>query len=134
MFDQLDVEIVEYTIGADDVGPYGIAAGSDGAIYCTLVHAGAICRLGTAGDLQTFPTEAPDSGPMVIIDGPDDALWFTENRAKRDRSNDVRRRDGLDRDSHVVNRSVRHHRRSRWCVVVRRGERRRNRPSGSGDS
>ena len=67
---------------AVDGGPYALAAGSDGAMWVTLVHRGAIARVSAPGDLEVYPV-ADDCRPTIITAGPDGALWFT--RAGDDR-------------------------------------------------
>ena len=61
---------------AIDGGPYALAAGSDGAMWVTLVHGGAIARVSPEGALRVFPV-ATDAKPSLIAAGPDGALWFT---------------------------------------------------------
>lgn len=39
---------------AIDGGPYALAAGPDGAMWVTLVHRGAITRVGAGGDLEVL--------------------------------------------------------------------------------
>ena len=63
-------------------GPYALAAGSDGAMWVTLVHSGEIARVTDSGGLDVYPV-APHSKPSIIAAGPDGALWFT--RAGDDR-------------------------------------------------
>lgn len=65
-----------------DGGPYALAAGPDGALWVTLVHAGAIARVGTAGEVRVFEVAA-GSRPSLITAGPDGALWFTRNEIGR---------------------------------------------------
>jgi virginiamycin B lyase len=60
-------------------GPYGVAAGSDGTIWFTLVHAGGIGRVAPDGELIVVALDGPDPLPMVIAPGPDGAMWFTRN-------------------------------------------------------
>lgn len=67
---------------AIDGGPYALAAGSDGAMWVTLVHAGAVARVGGDGALDVHPVAA-EARPSLITEGPDGALWFT--RAGDDR-------------------------------------------------
>ncbi|MGY5190412.1 UNVERIFIED_CONTAM: virginiamycin B lyase, partial [Bacillus amyloliquefaciens DSM 7 = ATCC 23350] len=43
-----------------DGGPYGIAAGPDGALWVTLAGAHAIARVTTTGEVQRYPV-APGS-------------------------------------------------------------------------
>lgn len=59
-----------------DGGPYALAAGSDGAMWVTLVHGGAIARVSATGEVTTYPV-GESSRPSIIAAGPDAALWFT---------------------------------------------------------
>jgi streptogramin lyase len=59
--------------------PYGIAAGSDGALWFTDYGANAIRRITTAGTYTTFPLPTPNAEPAGIVMGADGDLWFTEN-------------------------------------------------------
>ena len=95
-------------------GPYALAAGSDGALWVTLVHGGAIARVTVDGDVETF--EAGER-PSIIAAGPDGALC--SRRAGDDRIGRithggravrVRARRGLG--------AVRDHRRAGWGIVV----------------
>ncbi|MGH3642677.1 MAG: virginiamycin B lyase, partial [Mycobacterium sp.] len=43
---------------AVDGGPYALAAGSDGAMWVTLVHRGAIARVTPDGGLEVHPVGA----------------------------------------------------------------------------
>ncbi|SOD66627.1 ATPase components of ABC transporters with duplicated ATPase domains [Streptomyces zhaozhouensis] len=58
-------------------GPYALALGPDGALWFTLVHAGAVGRLAPDGRIDTHPLDDPGCAPTVIAPGPDGALWFT---------------------------------------------------------
>ena len=60
------------------VGPRGIAAGPDGAIWFALTNVGRIGRLTPAGTLTQFVLPDAGSGPFGITAGPDGNLWFTE--------------------------------------------------------
>ncbi|MFW6718593.1 virginiamycin B lyase family protein [Streptomyces sp. MAR4 CNY-716] len=42
-------------------GPYGIAAGPDGALWLTFVHSGRIARLTLDGELSEFPWSRPSA-------------------------------------------------------------------------
>jgi len=69
----------EFTIAGPDEGPYGVAV-VDGAVWTTLVHAGAVARLSRdAAQIERFDLDAPGSRPSVIVPGPDGAAWFTRN-------------------------------------------------------
>nr|BFE56828.1 virginiamycin B lyase [Dactylosporangium thailandense] len=73
----------EFEIGVEGGGPYGIAAGRDGALWCTLVHAGRLARIAPDGDVTLFPLDNPEAGPSIVVTGPDGALWFTRFRDGR---------------------------------------------------
>ena len=68
--------IEEFEVSGPDAGPYGIAAGPDGALWFTMVHAGKIGRFVPGGGLTTYDL-APGSGPSMITTGSDGAMWFT---------------------------------------------------------
>ena len=53
-------------------GPYALAAGPDGAMWVTLMHAGAIARVTNGGDVTVYPI-GPQSRPSIITAGPDGA-------------------------------------------------------------
>ncbi|GAA1591078.1 virginiamycin B lyase family protein [Kribbella karoonensis] len=59
---------------AVDGAPYGVVS-ADGEVWTTLVHTGQIATVSG----RVFDLEAPGSRPSVIVDGPDDAVWFTRN-------------------------------------------------------
>src|SRR5215470_10970832 len=71
--------VIELPAGGPDVGPYGITAGPDGALWLTLVHSGEIARLTIDGELDRYPVGSAECGPAVITAGPDRALWFTRS-------------------------------------------------------
>jgi virginiamycin B lyase len=56
--------------------PYGIAAGSDGALWFTNNGNDSIGRISTTGAVSNFTSPAINS-PTSIVSGPDGALWFT---------------------------------------------------------
>lgn len=62
-----------------DQGP--TAQGPTGSLVTT--GDGWIARMTIAGVLTKFPLPTPDSHPLGIIRGPDDALWFTMPAANR---------------------------------------------------
>src|SRR6185503_8580031 len=67
-------------------GPHDIIAGSDGALWFTLIRGNAIGRITTSGALTFFPLPpAPvfggDSVPYEMTSGPDGAVWFTQRYA-----------------------------------------------------
>jgi virginiamycin B lyase len=75
--------ITEYTSGlTTKMGPAGIAAGPDGALWFTeSANPGAIGRIGTAGAITEHTSLQKDSQPLAIVAGPDGRLWFTEAAA-----------------------------------------------------
>jgi streptogramin lyase len=54
-----------------------IAAGADGNLWYT-VYPGSIGRM-TTGGVETLFTGTPTTGPLGIANGPDGALWFSNN-------------------------------------------------------
>ena len=66
--------IREFPIFDERSGPYGITTGPDGALWITLVNAGAIARLGVDGQVRTFPLDDASCRPSIITAGPDGAL------------------------------------------------------------
>lgn len=75
--------VIELPVSNGDAGPYGITTGADGALWITLVHAGAIARLGADQVVSTVSLDAPGCGPTMITAGPDGALWFTRSQDHR---------------------------------------------------
>jgi len=68
------VSVTEYAIGTTSDGPYGVVV-AGGEVWATLVHAGRVAtRSGRVIDL-----DAAESRPSVIVEGPDEAVWFTRN-------------------------------------------------------
>ncbi|GAA2623484.1 virginiamycin B lyase family protein [Streptomyces axinellae] len=84
-------EVVVETVAAlpEGAGPYDVVTGADGALWVTLVHAGAIARLTPEDDgaatcaVTTYGLDVPSCGPTVITPGPDGALWFARTRDHR---------------------------------------------------
>jgi len=67
--------ITEYAANAS---PYGIAKGSDGALWFAEAGASNVGRITTAGVMTEYPV--PSGGkPIWIAPGPDGALWFTDS-------------------------------------------------------
>lgn len=60
-------------------GPFGIALGSDGAVWFTEITGNKIGRLDTDGKIIEYDLPEKASFPSMIVAGPDGALWFTEN-------------------------------------------------------
>jgi virginiamycin B lyase len=73
------IVVALFAVGEAGAGPYGTAAGPDGAVWVTLVHGGAIARVMPGGDVEVFPLGAPDARPSLICAGRDGALWFTRS-------------------------------------------------------
>ncbi|RZT14603.1 hypothetical protein EV649_5376 [Kribbella sp. VKM Ac-2569] len=65
------MSVSEFTV---DGAPYGVVA-AGGEVWTTLVHTG---RVATVSG-RVFDLDAPSSRPSVIVEGPDDAVWFTRN-------------------------------------------------------
>jgi virginiamycin B lyase len=70
--------ITEYSIPTGNGFPFGIAAGSDGAMWFTEVGGNKIGRITTAGAITEASVPTPYAGALEIAAGPDGALWFTE--------------------------------------------------------
>ena len=62
----------------EDSGPYGITAGTDGALWFTAMASGEIGRISVDGELSSGI--AVGGAPSMIVTGPDNALWFTLNQ------------------------------------------------------
>lgn len=73
----------EISVADKGAGPYGIAAGPDGALWLTFAHSGRIARLTLDGELEEYPLDSPACRPTVITPGPDGALWFTRSQDHR---------------------------------------------------
>jgi virginiamycin B lyase len=63
--------------------PWGIAAGSDGALWFTENAANRIGRITTAGAITELPVPTAAAAPTSIAAGPDGNLWITESGASR---------------------------------------------------
>jgi peptidoglycan hydrolase-like protein with peptidoglycan-binding domain len=79
--------ITEYVLGPGlSVGPAGIVAGPDGALWFTESFSNKIGRITTAGTgcsvaspcIAEYSVRTSNSSPEKITPGPDGALWFTE--------------------------------------------------------
>jgi virginiamycin B lyase len=55
------VRVTEISVADAGAGPYSIVTGLDGALWCTLVHAGQIGRLGLDGSVELIDLEPADS-------------------------------------------------------------------------
>jgi virginiamycin B lyase len=64
-----------YPLGAEGAGPYGIAAGPDGAMWFAETHADRVGRITASGTIQEHALPSPSSEPHGITVGPDGALW-----------------------------------------------------------
>jgi len=65
--------------GADPGGLYGLAVTSSGDVWVTILAQDALARLDVAAHRFSYyrvPTE--NSGPLALVAGPDQTLWFTE--------------------------------------------------------
>ncbi|WP_443679678.1 virginiamycin B lyase family protein, partial [Nonomuraea rhizosphaerae] len=70
-------------IEISDGAPYGIATGTDGALWFTLVHQGCVGRLVPGEEPVIHQLDPADGGPAVIAPGADGAMWFTEFQGGR---------------------------------------------------
>jgi virginiamycin B lyase len=70
------IAIVEYPVPTPHSDPYGIALGSDGALWFTEPDAGKIGRIATTGSVTEYAVPASLQS-YYIAPGPDGALWFT---------------------------------------------------------
>lgn len=66
--------ITEYPVGTN---AFGIALGSDGALWYTEITA--IGRIDSGGGIKNYPVPEAFGGLNSITAGPDGALWFTQN-------------------------------------------------------
>jgi virginiamycin B lyase len=79
--------VTEYSVNTTEGTPYGIAAGSDGALWFTLQsppYNGLIGRITTGGIVKEYQLPGPHGFawpnlPGSIAAGADGALWFTQN-------------------------------------------------------
>jgi virginiamycin B lyase len=79
-----DKLITEFKLPTKGAWPYGITAGSDGALWFAENGSAAgyskvsgIGRITTSGEITEYPIGEP-VGPVWITSGSDGALWFTE--------------------------------------------------------
>jgi virginiamycin B lyase len=73
------VIFTEFAVPTQGAGPYGVAAGPDGAIWFTESNfSNNIGRITTAGAITNYFIPTFRSQPTGIVAGPDHALWFTE--------------------------------------------------------
>ncbi len=73
------VTVTEYPLGSN-IQPWGIALGSDGALWFT-ENSGIANKIGqitTGGGITTYTIPTSNSGANGIVAGPDGALWFLE--------------------------------------------------------
>jgi virginiamycin B lyase len=83
-------QVTLFQIPTHSSAPWGIAAGSDGALWFTKENVGKIGRITTGGLITEF-TLPPDPSlgtgvlplPTGIAAGPDGALWFTLQGANK---------------------------------------------------
>lgn len=62
------------------MGPVGIAAGSDGALWFTGYSSNEIGRMTIEGVLTKIAVPTHASVPYHITSSPDGSLWFTEQK------------------------------------------------------
>jgi hypothetical protein len=74
-------EITEYN--AEGMGPLGLAAGADGAIWFTGYNSTEIGRLTTDGVLTKLSIPTYAAVPYRMVAGPDGNLWFTEQQGNQ---------------------------------------------------
>ena len=58
--------------------PFGIALGSDGALWFPELGSNRIGRISISGELTEFSVLTPNSAPSTITRGPDGNMWFVE--------------------------------------------------------
>ena len=69
--------VTNYT-GTGIDGPWGIAAGPDGAMWFTNYFGDSIGRITTTGVVTNYTGPGIDH-PTGIVAGPDGAMWFTND-------------------------------------------------------
>lgn len=74
----MDVMIAGFVVSDDAAGPYGVAAGADGAVWFTLAGIGKIGRFAPGASVDIFDLPNPDGQPTAIIAAPKGAMWFTQ--------------------------------------------------------
>jgi virginiamycin B lyase len=81
--------VVEHVIASDSEGPYSVAVTSDGAVWCTLIHAGVVVRLEPsavpAGDPLSV-TRIPlgdGSQPAQLAVADETSVWVTDTTGNR---------------------------------------------------
>ena len=72
------MKITTIEVAGPGEGPYGVLV-HGGAVWTTLVHAGAVLRVGDDHAVERFHLGAPGSAPSVLAAGPDGAVWFTRS-------------------------------------------------------
>jgi streptogramin lyase len=70
--------ITEYGVPTTSSQPFGIATGSDGAVWFAEFGGNNIGRLTASGAFHEYAVPTLSSEPDGIASGPDGALWFTE--------------------------------------------------------
>ena len=65
------------------MGPLGLAAGADGAIWFTGYNSTEIGRLTPDGELTRLSIPTYAAVPYHIVAGPDGSLWFTEQQGNK---------------------------------------------------
>ncbi|MDO9397329.1 MAG: hypothetical protein Q7T71_12335, partial [Herbiconiux sp.] len=82
------IEVHEIATAAE--GPYGVAVTDDGAVWCTLVHAGVVVRRAPSGVLTRIPLpalavgpDAPHPQPSQVAAAGDDTVWVTDTTGDR---------------------------------------------------
>ncbi len=70
--------VTTYAIPTSFSNPYGITAGSDGALWFAEGNDNKIGRVSTSGTITEYPIPTGGGYSQGITSGPDGALWFTE--------------------------------------------------------
>jgi virginiamycin B lyase len=73
----LDGQVGEFPLPFE--GPVeGIAVGPDGNLWFTNLKSGEIGRISPAGQLEQYHLPQGSGGPTAIIEGPEEAMWYSE--------------------------------------------------------
>jgi virginiamycin B lyase len=75
------LEFYDISVAGTEAGPYGIATGPDGALWCTEITANQIGRIDADHQVTEYPIPIEGAFPSAIVAGPDGAMWFTLNQA-----------------------------------------------------